>query len=54
MKLRLIVLSLARMSLIAVITGSLLYYSIIKKTVLAEANRRAASDAEAISHMFTA
>jgi len=53
-KLRLIVLSLALMSLIAVITGSLLYYSIIKKTVLAEANRRAASDAEAISNMFTA
>jgi diguanylate cyclase (GGDEF)-like protein len=53
-KLRLIVLSLALMSLIAVITGSFLYYGIIKKTVLAEANRRAASDADAISHMFTA
>jgi diguanylate cyclase (GGDEF)-like protein len=52
-KLRLIVLTLAFMSLIAVIAGSLLYYSILKKTVLAEANRHAASDAAAISHMFT-
>ena len=54
MKLRLIVLSLAFLSLIAVTTGSLLYYSILKKTVLAEANRRAASDAASISHMFSA
>ena len=53
-KLRLIVLSLALLSLIAVISGSLFYYSILKRTFLAEANRRAASDAEAIGHMFTA
>ena len=54
MKLRLIVSSLAFLSLIAVIAGSLLYYSILKKTVLTEANRRVASDAAAISHMFSA
>lgn len=54
MKLRLIVLSLAFLSLIAVTTGSFLYYSILKRTVLAEANRRAASDAAAISNMFSA
>lgn len=54
MKLRLIVLSLAFLSLIAVITGSFLYYSILKRTVLVEANRRTASDAAAISSMFTA
>jgi len=53
-KLRLIVLSLAILSLIAVTTGSFLYYSILKKTVLAEANRRADSDAVAISSMFSA
>lgn len=44
-KLRLIVLSLALMSLIVVIAGSFLYYGIIKKTVLAEANRRAVRQA---------
>lgn len=54
MKLRLIVLSLAFLSLIAVTTGSFLYYSILKRTVLAEANRRAASNAAAISSMFSA
>lgn len=53
-KLRLIVLTLAFLSLLAVIAGSCLYYSILKKTVLAEANRRAASDAASISHMFSA
>jgi len=53
-KLRLIVLSLAFLSLIAVTTGSFLYYSILKRTVLVEANRRAASDAAAISSMFSA
>jgi len=54
MKLRLIVLSLAFVSLIAVIVGSFLYYSFLRKTVLAEANRRVASDAASISHMFSA
>ncbi len=54
MKLRLIVLALAFLSLLAVISGSLFYYSFLRKTVLAEANRRVASDATSISHMFSA
>ena len=54
MKLRLIVLALAFLSLIAVISGALTYYSILRKTVLAEANRHVASDAASISHMFSA
>jgi diguanylate cyclase (GGDEF)-like protein len=53
-KLRLIVLSLALLSLIIVVMGSLFYYAILKETVLAEANRRTASDAAAIGRMFTA
>ena len=53
-KLRLIVLSLAFLSLIAVTTGAFFYYSILKRTVLAEANRRAASDAATVSSMFSA